>query len=271
MKKYKPIEKFVKSVYDTSTDISVWKSILEKVVEEHQNEDLVERELFTSIFTIYDINKTSGNGWLKVYRGESVKITTKNLGEQKQSFFRWIMNSSILKIYNSFEMLIQEVVAKEYLNQKIMSFGKKNVSAVRNEINQFLTTNNLGKLDTKNNRHFIKYLKHKSSPVEEFLQKPVRIDLNTNWENLFELISILRNVIAHNGMMIEKDTLNEIKQTAKDIFERHFEVKTKIDDLILLDPKQEQIQSFINLINECAINLVKFVKNEDDLEFCSFR
>lgn len=271
MGKYKPIEKYVKSVYEISTDISIWKSILDKVVEGYRNEDFIARELFSSIFTIYDVDRISGNGWLKVYQDRSIQITTKNIDEQKASFFRWIINSSILRIYNSLEILLQEVIIDEYLNQQTTNFGKRQISLVRSEINQCFKINNFGKPDTKNNRHLIRYLKFKSSAVTEFIQKPVRIDLKSNWEALFELISILRNVIAHNGMMIEKDTLNQIKQSAKDIFERYFKDETKIEDLVLLDPRQEQVLNFIKLINECGINLVKFVKNEDNLEFCSFR
>lgn len=271
MKKYEPIEKYVNSVYNISTDIKIWQSIIGRIVDEYENEELNERDLFSSIFMIYDIDKTSGNGHLKVFQNNNVKITTKNLREQKESFFRWIINSSILKIYNSVEILLQSVILEEFLNQESKNFGNKEIKLINREIRECYENENLGKLNSRNNRHLIQYLKFKSSSVEEFLEHRVRIDLQSNWEGFFELISILRNVVAHNGMLIEKDTLNNIRNSARDIFERYFLTESKVDELIILDPDQSQIPNFINMINEFAANMVKFIKNESNLQFSGFR
>lgn len=271
MKKYVPIERYVNSVYNISTDIKIWQSIIGKIVDEYENEGLAERDLFSSIFTIYDIDKTSGNGLLKVFQNDNIKITTKNLREQKKSFFRWIINSSILKIYNSVEILLQSVILEEFLNHESKNFGKKDIKLINKEISECFQNENLGKLNSHNNRHLIDYLKFKSSSVEEFMKNKVRIDLQSNWEEFFELISILKNVVVHNGMLIEKDTLNSIRNSARDIFERYFSTKLKVDELTLLDPNLPQILNFINMINEFAVNMVKFIKNEDDLQFSGFK
>ena len=271
MKKYEPIEQYVNSVYNVSTDIKIWQSIIGRIVYEYESEGLEERDLFSSIFTIYDIDKSSGNGLLKVFQNNNVRITTKNLRKQKESFFRWIINSSILKIYNSVEILLQSVISEEFLNKDSENFGKKELKLINKEIRDCFQNENLGKYDTRNNRHLIQYLKFKSSSVEEFMKNKVRIDLQSNWEEFFELISILRNVVAHNGMLIEKDTLNNIRNSARDVFERYFSTELKVDELTILNPNQQQVLNLINMINEFAVNMVKFMKNESNRQFSGFK
>ncbi len=271
MKKYEPIEKYVNSVYNVSTDIWIWQSIIGRIVNEYENEGLNERDLFASIFTIYDIDKKSGNGLLKVFQNNDIRITTKSLREQKKLFFRWIINSSILKIYNSVEILLQSVILEEFLGQDSKNFGKKEIKLINKEIRDCFQKENWGNFNTRNNRHLIQYLKFKSPEVEEFMKNEVRVDLKSNWEEFFELTSILRNVIAHNGMLIEKDTLNNIGNSAIDIFEQYFSTELKVDELTILNPNQSQILNFLNMINEFAANMVKFTKGEGNLQFAGFK
>ncbi|MEB0277193.1 hypothetical protein [Mucilaginibacter sp. 10B2] len=103
------------------------------------------------------------------------------------------------------------------------------------------------------------------------MESPLNIDLATTWGNFFEMISVLRNIIAHQGTIINNDTLNEIKSKAKDIFLRHFEVvKDEFKDNHL-QPKEIEFSDFINIVNTFALNTVKFTASKSDFGFLNMQ
>ncbi len=53
------------------------------------------------------------------------------------------------------------------------------------EIKSYFEMNNLGKVNSKNNRHVIKYLRHESRfGLIISIEQNRGIDLNTNWEGV---------------------------------------------------------------------------------------
>jgi len=269
MNQYKPVTHFVTSVFDASTDIRFWNSQINKIVSEYK-EEADERELFLSMFTIFNVDNEFGNGNLHQFVNQDVVLTSKNLDTRKKQFFRWLRNSAILNVYNSMEILIQRVIFEDLKGSPSDFFGKKEIAFVNKEVNEYIKTNSLGKFDTKNNRHLIKYLSSKSSETAKFLTHKVKTNFKSNWGDLFELVSILRNVIAHQTMMIEPDTYNAIKSCSKDIFSFYFDTPESSTNMFYLESKGDHINSFINLLAELTINLVKFFRNETDLKFAGF-
>lgn len=255
-----------------ATDLAVWKPLIEKTINNYTINDQYTDKYYSSVFVTYDYNLKDDSGFLKVYRDKDIELTSKNLDDQKYKFFRWTINSSIQKIYNSIEILLQSVIYLEFINNDIENFGKKHIKKVNLKIKKYFKENNLGKYDTTNNRHIIRYLRVKSHEVDKFLNDNARTDLSTTWGNFFEFLSILRNVIAHNGMIIEKDTLNTINSIAKDIYNRYFESNGKEGSQILLSVKQnkDDIGNLIMMMNEFALNSVKFLRKEQNLKFCGF-
>lgn len=259
-------------MYEIETDFRIWDSVIEKSILEFEKEPNVDYELFGSIFTTYNLDSISNNGLHKTYLADSKNIKINTLRTQKLIFFRWIMNLSLLRAYNAIEIFVSSAIIEQYLGEETTVSQFKELSKkVNNEVANYFAANNLGKINSKNNRHLIKFLRHKSSDVDNFLKQKVRVDLDTNWEEFFEFISILRNVIAHNGMILNQDTLNNIKSSAKDIYERYFSNEVIEEDAILLNPNQEHFISVLTFMNNFAINLVKFIKQEEDLHFMSFR
>ena len=152
----------------------------------------------------------SDDGYLKSYE-TPFELHTKDLEIHRKFFFFWVMNLSILKSYNALELFILQVIQLSYfptLQNPIN--GKKQADEVQKQIKNYLLNNNL-QYDTKNNRHIIQFLKYQSAQCCSFLDHRMRIDLKTNWENFFELFSILRNIIAHQGIILNSDIHNEIK------------------------------------------------------------
>jgi hypothetical protein len=119
-------------------------------------------------------------------------------------------------------------------------------------------------VDTKNNRHIIQFFKHQSTDITSFLTLPIRIDFTTSWENFFELVSTLRNVIAHQGTIVSADTHNEIKSKAKDIFEKYFNLPKDDNGYMNLHPIADQFLNFTCLYNDFAVNVVKFMYKKSD-------
>ena len=121
--------------------------------------------------------------------------------------------------------------------------------------------------DTKNNRHLIEFLRSKSNSFNAFADNKMNVDLMTTWANFFELLSILRNVVAHQGTVITNDTLNEIKSKSRDIFERYFEVTWDTTGDKHISPKENGIVSLIGVMNDFVVNTVKFINGEKDFKF----
>jgi hypothetical protein len=174
------------------------------------------------------------------------------------------MNLSILKAYNLCEILLFRSIQLLFfpsLNNPIES--RKYTNAINTEIKK-----NLPKPDSTNNRHIIEFLKLKVQKFDTFSDQKIRIDLTTNWASFFEMFSILRHIITHQGSIVDINTHNQIKSKAKDIFERHFDLFENNLGFKILNPLEGDLFSdFINLINDFSLNTVKFIFNETDLSF----
>ncbi|QDW26784.1 hypothetical protein FFJ24_018915 [Pedobacter sp. KBS0701] len=262
----KAFEIYKNIVFATGVDLSFWKSFMELSINEYKKGNAQSAELFTAGFFVYNLSPINNQGSLKSH--EAIRsIGSNELEKYKSDFFSWISNLVILKTYNALEIFIlQAIHIKYFSSDKDLIGSKKVVDDVNNEIKTYLKEIGAN-LDTKNNRHIIQFLKAKSTTISSFLDIPVRIDLNTNWENLFELISILRNVIAHQGTVISSDTHNEIKSKAKDIFQHHFTLVKDENDYINLHPNNEQFSNFLSLFNDLSLNIVKFMFDKEDLKF----
>jgi len=252
------------AVFGVDADLRFWQSFLKLSIDEYKNKSSRPDEVFSAIFPAYNINPRTNSGLLKTHK-KAFSIKTLDLDIHSQDFFAWVTNLSILKTYNALEVfLLQAIHLRHFPNLKNPIDSKKAVEQINREIKAYLTTQNVNS-DTKNNRHIIQFLKHQSTDISSFLKLPIRIDLTTNWENFFELISILRNIIAHQGTIVSTDTHNEIKSKARDIFQRHFVLPKDDNDYMNLHPIADQFLNFTSLYNDFAVNTVKLMYNENDL------
>lgn len=251
------------AVFGVDVDLRFWQSFLKLSIDEYKNSSSRPDEVFSAIFPAYNINPITNSGLLKTHK-KVLSIKTLDLEKHSQDFFVWVANLSILKTYNALEVfLLQAIHLKYFPNHKNPIEGKKAVEQINREIKSYLTTQSINS-DTKNNRHIIQFLKQNSADITSFLKLPIRIDLTTNWENFFELISILRNVIAHQGTIVSANTHNEIKSKAKDIFQRHFVLPQDDNNYMNLYPLADQFLNFTALYNDFALNTIKLIYNETD-------
>jgi len=253
-------------VFAIDTDLNFWKSFLGGAINDYRIKNPLQIDLYQAGFFVYDLSSSSDSGRLKGHN-EIRSIETLDLEKYSNDFFHWISNLAILKNYNALENFIFRAIQIKYFNHTRHSFGsKKAIEQMNIDIKSYLKENDLS-VDTKNNRHVVQFLKNKSNEISSFLLLPMRVDLKTSWENFFELISILRNIIAHQGTIVNVDTHNEIKSRAKDVFQRHFIITEGIEGCQNLQPNNEQYSNFLNFFNDFSLNVVKFMFEEDDLKF----
>jgi hypothetical protein len=228
-----------------------------------KNPEFINQYAFQSIFCVYNLPAGPSEDCLKVYKTPFL-VQTEELIEYKKNFFTWIRNSSLLKAYNSCELLLLRSIQLKFFPS--LSDPRKDRKCARQTDNEIKKT--FTKPDTNNNRHIIEFIKIKSSEFNSFSQEQIRIDRSTTWGNFFELFSILRNTIAHNNSILSDDAYNQIKSMSKDVFEYHFDLQTDENNFKLLIPKGgDSFSNFINLINDFSLNTSKFIFEETDLRF----
>ncbi|BDQ12124.1 hypothetical protein [Sediminibacterium sp. TEGAF015] len=260
------------TVHQLDTDIRFWKHFLAISIERYKADNPDNRWIHQSGFSIYDISSDGLKSWLHS-SSKVLTIEIDDLTEQSNNFFAWVMNVSIIRIYNSLELLLLQTIQFKYfplLESPIK--GKKFANKVTSEIKNYLKAKSLN-TDTVNNRHLIQFLKSNSALCKQLMEVPVNhVNWKTNWENFYELLSILRNIITHDGMIVSKNTHNTIKSIAADIFIHFFKPITGKEDLETLQVKNEEyFLHFVTLINDLAGNVLKFVAEKPDLNFIGLR
>ena len=256
------------TVHQIDTDIRFWKHFLTNSINRYKEDNPTNKWIHQSGFSIYDISPDGLTSWLH----SSSKILTieiDDLADQNNKFFVWVMNVAIIRIYNSLELLLLQTIQVKYfplLDNPIK--GKKFANKIIFEIKNYLKAQSLN-TETVNNRHIIVFLKANSVLCKQFLEVPVNhVNWKTNWGNFYEMLSILRNIITHDGMIITKSTHNTIKSITADIFAHFFEPITGKESLETLQVKNEEyFLNFVNLINDLAGNLLKIVAEEPNLNF----
>jgi hypothetical protein len=222
--------------------------------------------LFEALFAVYNIESKGPDGSLEDFK-KTISVSGENAGEKKQLFMAWVMNLTVLKLYTSTEVfLLQAIWLRFYPHLKNPTFNKKAADALHKEIITHLISRGLS-TDSTNNRYLLIYLKDQSPEISSFLGQPMRIDLTTTWGIYFELFSILRNIIAHQGTIVSLDAKNDIQSKAKDVFQRHFLLVNDENRNLHLVPVVEQFDNFLVFVNDFSVNMVKFLFSEEDFRF----
>lgn len=259
---------YKESIFKIDNDLRFWKQFLKSNIESFINSD--DKTIQTAIFCAYDHEFDKIKGTLKCHE-KVYKTNSSGLEQRRSDFFNWIMNLSILKSYNALEILILQAINVVYypeLEDPIR--GKKQMDKIHEKVKEYLKQNNI-KVNTKNNQHLVDYLINRNRKLSSFLNLEMNVDLKTKWIDFFDMISTLRNVVAHCGMIVQPDVQNGIKSKSKDIFERHFSIVEDINGLPVLYPREEIFGDFIKYVNSLSISIYKFVFNQNDLSFIGLK
>jgi len=260
-------EEYLKTAFQLEVDLRFWKHFLSTSIKNYQLENPENRWINEAGFSLYNLRPDGQNTWLHVSSNTST-IEIKDLEKHSDDFFIWVMNLSIVRVYNAAELFLLNVIQLKYFpNLKPIDNNKKNANKIITEIKNHLVT--AGKsIDTTNNRYIIEFLKEQSSDFESFLDLKVNIDWTTTWNGFYEFFSILRNIITHHAMTITPDIRNNINSVAKDAFKHYFIQPSKTTDVDILKAKNEhEFLFFVSHVNDFVANAVKFIAAEIDFKF----
>ena len=261
-------DEYIKSVSQIEIDIRFWKHFLGMSIDKYKIENPINRWISQSGFSLYNISFIGKDTWLHS-SNETFTIEIDDLTTHSTNFFVWIMNLSLIRMYNAVEFLLLQSIRHKYFPTLADPIkGKKETNKVIEEIKNYLKSNNQ-QVDTKNNRYIILFLKLNSPELNSFYDTRVNsVNWETNWINFYELFSILRNVITHHGMLISQSIRNEVSSIAGDMFIHYFDQPINKKDTEILKPKDEHyFLNFINHINDFSGNTIKFIAGQTDLKF----
>ncbi len=254
--------------FQTEVDLGFWTNFLSANIKEFQSKNPINTWIHDAGFSMYNINPNGLDTWLHM-SPDSITIEIRDLETQRQIFFNWIMNLSIVRLYNASELLILKSIHFKFFSSIKINDNKKGINKIIAEIRNYLLANSLP-FDTTNNRYLLEFIKHKSPEFLQFLNLKLNIDWQTKWKDFYELFSILRNIITHNAMIVTNDIKNNINSIAKDVFNYYFTQLDKTKDFTILKPKdQHHFTAFTGYMNTFTANCVKFIAGESDFIFIS--
>lgn len=259
---------YKEDMFRIDNDISFWRNFLNHCIKNYSENP--ESMINTAIFCVYDHQYNDISGFLKSH-DKTYETKVSDIPFRREEFFNWILNLAILKSYNSLEILLLQAINIKYfpdLNDPLD--GRRETEQIRGKIKESLIAESI-KFKKDNNDYILKYLSLKSPNIHSFLKLNMNVDLNTTWKDFFLTLSIIRNIVTHNSMIIQQDTLNAIKSKSKDIFERHFDIKQGVNGFPILYTKEDVFGELITKINSLGVNLYKFVFNESDFSFLGLK
>jgi hypothetical protein len=166
--KYKSyFDEYLKSAFQLEVDLRCWKHFLSISIKNYQIENPENRWINEAIFSLYNLHPDGQDSWLHISE-QSSTIEIKDLETHSENFFAWVMNLTIIRIYNAVELLLVQAIREKYFpNLNPIGNNKKNVNKVIAEIKKYLLA--AGKsIDTTNNRYLIEFLKANQQSLKSF-------------------------------------------------------------------------------------------------------
>ncbi len=260
-------ENYKSTALSVSSDLSFWKSFLDWSIKRYQEQEIKPKEIYSAMFAAYNVSSKTGLAYAVGFEGNEVSIKTTDLEEHRANLFSWVMNLSILKIYNVMEIfLLQGIWLKYFPHLNNPTRSKRDNDTLINEIRNFLKAAQVP-VDAKNNRYLIEFMKLNSPAFKDFADGRTIWYPDITWAQYFELTSIIRNIVAHKGTHISSDTLNEMKSKYRTAFEAQYEVVQDGDGERHIRPFENQITGIFDLMNDFSINAIKFINDEKDFSF----
>jgi len=258
---------YVRTVFQLEVDIRFWKGFVDTSIDKYQEDNPANTWIHAAGFSIYNI-PLGGGTWLQTSK-DTKAIEIEDLPKNNKDFFTWIMNVSLVRVYNSLELLLVKAIQVEYYpGLADPGKGRKEINKIHEAVRNDLKSAGLS-AETKNQRHLIEFLKWKSAEFCLFMEVSVNpANWKTNWRNYFEWISTLRNLIAHQEMLVTPDVWNDMNSIAGDMLAHYFEAPVDRKNTEMLRPLDVQLfLNFVSHINDFAGNTLKYVAGESTMSF----
>ncbi|MBX9782447.1 MAG: hypothetical protein K2X48_04050 [Chitinophagaceae bacterium] len=257
-----------KSVHALNDDLRFWAHFINNWAIPEYKRLNVPMIIYESAYSTYDSSIETSSDLLK-FHSEGREIHSDDLEIHSKDFFNWLMNLSIVRAYNSLEILMLQVIDVIFLGSNFNSvLGKQDINRINNSVIEHLITPS----DRINNKHLVNYLCENSPSFNQWIQAELRIDCSTTWHEYFYLMSVLRHIVTHQAMVLNKNLLNEIKSKyCKDVFERYFKVNEIHKNMYELKPNQDNFLSLLDFSMQFAANTLKFIAKEPNFDFLDMK
>lgn len=252
------------SIFRISTDLSFWKLLMDNQAKLYENKnDFPSAYVFEAGFAVMNLHYKNPEGRLKMHT-ETFKVTPAELINYRIEFYEWMMNISLVKAYNTCEIFLLRSIQLMYFEEL--------TDPMKNRRAQTVLVNEIKKItpDSKrdNNKFIIDFLKIKCPKFLFFANRILSEDIKGSWEDFFEMISILRNIVAHNNSIIDDSTFNNLKSKNIFLINEYFSIKLENDGFkTIVFRTDAHFSAFINLINDFSLNTVKLIFDKNDFKF----
>ena len=254
------------STWQIENHLRFWHHFMTTSIDNYKADNPGNSTIYESGFSIYNIPSDVSKTWLNS-SNHIFSINPNNLKEQSDNFFNWIMNLSIVRIYNSAELLLlQSIQHKFFPACSDPSTSKQEMDMVVGEIKRDLGSNGF-KVKKRNNEYLVTFLQHKVVGFNDFLNKKINEDWNTTWMNYFTLFSILRSIVVHHGMMISTNAKNQLFSSGGDAFKYYFDIANSKSTEILKAKDLHSFLSFAGQMNDFVGNTVRLLAEQTTLNF----
>ncbi|MDR3712345.1 MAG: hypothetical protein P4L51_05990 [Puia sp.] len=263
---------FRKSIASVEWMIQFWGPFLKYTLEQYLSKQ-DDRQVFGAIFTAYNIPVSPQEEMWLWKAPDQFSLNTDEMEVYRKQFFHLVMNFGLVRAYQAIEMLLFQAAVIAHFPKNLPEVGK-NATKMGDALikKAFREDINLGHLETKNNRHLLRFHAYHSPDFGRFMQETTRIDQRASWAQFFEMMSIIRSINVHHGGWMTKDVLNELQSIAKGIFQHSFEFSTGTDGLLILQPKEgDPFLYIVTLTKDLAVNALKYIFDLPDLSFLGMR
>lgn len=259
-------ETYKKSLFLLEVDLRFWQHFITQWAIPEYQKQFGPRLMNSAGYGTYDNSPFLPSGYFKM-SDDIHEIHSQDLTDHSDRLFNWVMNLSLVRAYNSLEILILQAINVAFLHLPVKNLtSKKEMNQVHGEIIKSLTVPS----SRNNNAHLIHFLKEKSPQFASWVQLKMRIDLDTTWDDFFYLTSVLRHTIVHQAMILHTDILNDIRsKSCRGLFDRHFTLSDAGNKTFELEPVQELFNNYLAHTIEFSVNTLKFISGEKDLKFLS--
>lgn len=256
--------------FELSKDIRYWQYFLTLSIDQYNKIFPERRQLSESGFYVYDINLET-NEFCLVGDNETSFLFNTDMNVESQKFFTWVTNLALSRLYNILERALLRIIGYKFLLRKPSEGFDKQVSdKVLSCVYHWLKEKNY-KIDKRNNRHVISFLKYRCVYFNIFLRTNHTFGVEGNMESFFEFLSILRNIVVHNAMHLNKEAVSRLMSIDPNLFQAFFDQKIEKGTELLKFKTPELFLSFQSKINMFLVNTIKSVAGEDDLEFLGLK
>lgn len=149
---------YVLRIKQIEIDLQFWTNFLSLAIKDYKSHITENRKMYESIVAFYNISNDGEPGRLVISQHKTFSIKSNDLQDHCNDFFSWIMNLSLIRAYNSLEILLLQCIQSKYFPLLANPIrGRKQANKVIQAIKAALEEKIIAS-DSTNNRYLPSYI-----------------------------------------------------------------------------------------------------------------